>query len=207
MEIQKLFLPLSVVASAIAVYVFIRNGNPNQQTLTPNTASSGVPASYTLSGVATPASYQLDQVSIPTNPTPAQTSAAPSSSNPGGGNSSSIPPYLTFNFWPTPTATLPGGSASQPATACCGSGKSSPCSSNQIGSGYMDGGGTKLAASSTQQTTGATSDAFIQSWGANVAAYAAMETGPQIPSLTSTSQSGSLEGTPTNGTPYSHWIN
>ena len=82
MKLEKLFLPLSIFAAVIAVYVFFRGQGNGAANLTfPSTASSGVPEAYTSQGQVQPVNYQV--AAQPINPSPLITLAQPYNTNPG----------------------------------------------------------------------------------------------------------------------------
>lgn len=96
-SIEKLFLPLSVVAAVIAVYVFFRRSGGAQTITAPSTASSGVPESYTSQGQVQPINYQV--AAVPSDPSPLVVLSDPFSANPGG-TQTGTPAYLAYNLGP-----------------------------------------------------------------------------------------------------------
>lgn len=209
MKLEKLFLPLMVFGAVVTVYLLFRGqGNVPSQIVTPNPASSGVPATYNF-GSVTPATYNVPAIPGAAALTPTALSSDPSSANPAGGGPSQVPSYLTFNFGPGSDLTKGNATpASSDSSSGCGcnsspSNSSGSCVSCKSRNSFPDGSSpTPLASSKAAAINDAGNDAWKAPW-KNVMDYLRASDPSAIPSLTSQPQSADLGGNPSNGTPWS----
>lgn len=139
MKLEKLFLPLTIFAAVIGVYVFFRRSGGAQTITAPSTGASGVPESYTSQGQVQPVNYQVPGVA--SDPSPLVVLSDPFSSNPGG-TPIPTPSYLSYNLGPgnllntAPDVTIP-------PDANCGCGSCGATCANQCGNinSFPDGSG------------------------------------------------------------------
>lgn len=207
MKLEKLFLPLSIFAAVVTVYLLFRGrGNVPSQVVTPNPASSGVPATYNF-GSVTPATYNVPATPGPAAFTPTALSTNPSSPTPVGGGPTQVPAYLTFNFGPGSDLTKGNAVAAQPVSSdsgcgCGGSSQSKSCVSCKSSNSFTDGNSpTPMASSKATAIDNTPSGVLKRQWN-NTMAYLASSDPNAIPTLTSQPQSGDLGGNPTNGTAW-----
>lgn len=199
MKIEKLFLPLTVFAAVIAVYLAFRGtGNTNPASTIPNTASSGVPATYSSGGVVQPVNY--DVPSIATSPNPLVLLSQPSNPNPQGNSQSdgsTGPAYLTFNQGPGKdlSKTKPPITATTMTCSGCSGGCQSCANQCNQSNAFPDGSGnTKLSSSRTRQLAQSTPGDWLKSAIDNTNAYLALEgNAPAIPTLTSYVPGGMIQ--------------
>jgi hypothetical protein len=184
MKLQKIFFPLAVVASVLAVYAFFRKSGGSQSITSPSTGASGVPEAYTSQGQVQPVNYQV--AGVPSDPSPLVVLSNPFSSNPGGTNIST-PPYLAYNLGPGNLLNTPP-TIQQPETSNCGCDCGGSCA-NQCGvqNGFSDGSGqTQLVTTRKKQLAQSSPKTWQPQAIANANAYLALES--QInstPNLTS----------------------
>jgi hypothetical protein len=174
MKLEKLFLPLSIFAAVIAVYVFFR-GQGGASTLTfPSTSSSGVPEAATSQGQVQPINYSV--AAQPVNIPPVVALSQPNNPNPGG-VSNGTPAYLNYNLGAGNLLNSPPIPFTPPDANCgCGSGCGS-CA-NQCGqqNSYSDGSGqTQLVSTRTKQSNGADTASWQPTAIQNLNAYLALE--------------------------------
>lgn len=206
MSLQKLFLPLSIFAAVVTVYLLFRGqGNVPSQVVTPNPASSGVPATYNF-GSVTPATYNVPVIPGAAALTPTALSSNPQSATPVGGGPSQVPAYLTFNFGPgsdlTKNNAVQASPVSDSSCGCSSSKQKNSCVSCKSSNSYTDGNSpTPMASSKAAAIDNTPADALKQQW-KNVMNYLASSDPTAIPSLTSQPQSADLGGNPTNGTAW-----
>lgn len=138
MKLEKLFFPLTIFASVIAVYIFFRGTGNNPQTATfPSAAGAGIIPAQTGGGQVQPITY-----SVPTQPVaanPLVVLSDPYNANPGGG-SVATPPYMNYNLG-SGNLTLPTPIEATAPTACgcgCGGACGNMCG---LQNGYVDGNG------------------------------------------------------------------
>lgn len=203
MKLEKVFLPLMVFAAVITVYLLFRKSGGVPSALTPNTSSSGVPATYSNSGVVQPATYNVPPIVPLGNPN--LISLNPSSNSPTSQNGdTSVPAYLTYNMSPgNDLNKQPTYDISKQSTCGCSGCKQTTCNTCKSAYSFTDGT-TKLSPSKSKLIRNAP-DSQLRRLNANLIDYANTESSSTIPTLTSTQASGSLEGEPTLGTPYT-WI-
>ena len=195
MKLEKLFLPLSVLAAVIAVYVFFRGTGSNPQTLTtPSAAPSGVTAPLSAGGLVTPITYSVatQPVSVP----PVVVMSDPFSANPGG-TTIPTPPYLSYNLGSGNLA-QPSPITQTPATdSCCGScGQAASTCGNICGkkNSYVDGNGNvALNTTRKQQLAKSNPSTWQPKALSNLDAYLATENNEGGPSLASWMPSGMIQ--------------
>jgi len=171
MKLEKLFLPLSIFAAVIAVYIFFR-GTGGAATLTfPSTGASGVTAAQSAGGQVQPVNYSV--AAQPINPSPIITLSNPYDPNPGG-VSNGTPAYLNYNLGPGNLLNSPPAPATPPDANCgCGGGCGSCANQCGAANSYSDGSGqTQLVSTRARQAFSAGPQTLaIQ----NLNAYLAME--------------------------------
>jgi len=202
MNIERLFFPLTVFAAVVGVYVFFRSQNTAVQAVTPNTASSGVPASYTASGVVQPATFDVPALTM--FPNANTVLKQPTNPNPNGPSltADGLPPaYLTFNLGPRSDL----NKAAQPVNTdspgaggggCgCGGCKEKQSCRNQCNqsNAFPDGGGnSKLASSGRRLVALSNPDSWLPNSRNNAESYIYSTGVNPLQSLTNFSESGSL---------------
>lgn len=197
MKLEKFFLPLSILAAVIAVYIFFR-GNGQVAATLPNPASAGVPGPYTLpGGGVTPVVYNVPAQQA--NPTAAMLLSQPSNPNPGSGPQNQTPPYLSFNLGPYLNLTqdiAPVSAATIPSSCGCGSApeQNSACSACGTKNSYPDGtGSTPMSTSRRRQLLDSIPHLWLNDAIENLNTYGAtVATAPEVPSLASSKESGSM---------------
>lgn len=173
MKLEKLFLPLSILAAVIAVYVFFRGEGGAQALTFPSTSSSGVPEASTSQGQVQPIQYSV--AAQPVNPSPIITLSEPYNSNPGGVQNQT-PAYLNYNLGAGNLLNSPP--ALTPPDANCGCGSGCGSCANQCGAAnsYSDGSGqSQLVTTRARQNAGADTVQWQPTAIANLNAYLALE--------------------------------
>jgi len=207
MKIEKLFLPLFVFAAVVTVYLLFKNQeNLPTQVVVPNTASSGVPSSYTQSGVVQPAVYNVPPISAVSTPPPTLLSSNPQSVAPAGGGPQQVPAYLTFNLGPQSDLNKQPASqgAATTSSGCggCSGKKTKQCVTCKSKNSFTDGNSpTPMASSRAKAINCQPDDAWIAPW-KNVMDYLKSTDVSGIPSIAGYQPSGELGTGPTNGTPW-----
>ena len=193
MKLEKLFLPLTIFAAVIAVYVFFRQSGGSQTITAPSTASSGVPEAYTSQGQVQPVNYQV--AAVPSDPSPLVVLSNPFSANPGG-TQTGTPAYLNYQLGPgnllntPPTTTIPPESN-------CGCGSCGGTCANQCGlaNSFIDGSNqTELATTRSRQLAASEPGTWQPGAIQNLNAYLALENqSAGTPNLTSWMPGGMIQ--------------
>lgn len=173
MKLEKLFLPLSIFAAVIAVYIFFRGQGGAQVLTIPSTSASGVPESYTSQGQVQPIQYSV--AAQPVNVPPVISLSQPYNTNPGGVQNST-PAYLSYNLGPGNLLNSPPPIPTSDANCGCGSGCGS-CA-NQCGqsNSYSDGSGqTQLVTTRKRQNADSDASQWQPTAIQNLNAYLALE--------------------------------
>lgn len=196
---QKFFFPLTIVASVAGVWLLLRGSNSGQVTV-PNSASSGVPATYTESGVVQPVVYEVPESPTPTGVSPATVLSDPYATNPGGTPNNGTPAYLSY-AQPPQNNVVKGALLSQQSTpsssptgcSCKKSSCSSGCGNAGKSASYVDGNQTTPLASSRGAQLVLSGHNWLESAAQNINGYNASLSSPAVPTLTSTPASASLD--------------
>lgn len=163
MTIEKFFMPLTVVAAVVGIYVAFRKEVGSQGVIIPNPASAGVTAVQTTGGVVSPINYNVPPLA--TNPSPLVLMSDPS--NPTPGFNAPVPAYLAFNFGPglalNKAAPLP------PAKPATGGGCCDPCSGRDYA--FSDGGKDSLVSTRSKQVSNSTPESWLPAATDNVDSY------------------------------------
>lgn len=170
MKLEKLFLPLSIFAAVVAVYIFFRGQGGAQVLTVPSTSSSGVPESYSSQGQVQPINYTV--ASQPVTVPPVIALSQPYNTNPGGVENST-PAYLSYNLGPGNLLNSPPPIPKSNANCGCGSGCGSCANQCGAANSYSDGSGQTQLVTTRQRQNADSSPATtaIQ----NLNAYLALE--------------------------------
>lgn len=180
MDFNKHFLPVIILGAIGATYYYSKNYGGNNAATVPNPASGGVtgPSTQPAIGVqtdVTPVYY--DAKTWDQNPSQNQVISNPYAAFPGS-PLQTPPTYLAFNFGPSHDLTKQAAVLNQqnPADAT---------------NAYIDGTGDTLLSSSRSRQV-SNDPNWIDSAIQNINNFLSMESGYTSPSLTSLTQSGSL---------------
>lgn len=193
MKLEKLFLPLTIFAAVIAVYVFFRKSGGSQTITAPSTASSGVPEAYTSQGQVQPVNYQV--AGVPSDPSPATVLANPFSANPGG-SPLGTPAYLNYNLGPGNLLNTPPVVTIPPESNCgCGGGGGTCANQCGVQNGFPDGSNTTpLDTTRSRQLAASKPGTWQPQAVANLNAYLALENqSVGTPDLTSWMPGGMIQ--------------